>query len=155
MVKRLTALILLAAVASLAVAACSSATAAEPTPQPPSPPPPPPAPTQIGGPTVVIACAPHESDGEEFSVGLRDLAGSGEYAFDPAELTFNVGDTVNFTLTSDAEAHTFTVDRLEIDVSVGVGETLECSFTFDEPGTFDLICIPHELQGMVGTITVS
>ena len=157
--KRLTVLILLAAVASFAVVACGRASAnnVEPTPVALglSPPPPPPAPTQIGGPPVVIACAPHEPDGEELSVSFRDLAGTGQYAFDPAELAFNVGDTVNFTLTSEAEGHTFTLDDLGFDVSVGAGETLRCSFTFDKPGTFPLICIPHELQGMVGTITVN
>jgi plastocyanin len=33
------------------------------------------------------------------------------------------------------------------------GDTFE--FTFDEPGTYRYFCIPHEDQGMVGTIVVS
>ena len=154
MVTRLLALVLILSMASIVLVACDSAEAAEPTPQPASPPPPPRAPTVLSL-TEEIVCAPHEPGGSGLSVGLRDLAGSGEYTFDPAELTFNVGDTVNFTLTGEAEAHTFTVDDLEIDVSVGAGEELKCSFTFDQPGTFPLICIPHELQGMVGTIRVN
>jgi hypothetical protein len=29
------------------------------------------------------------------------------------------------------------------------------SFTFEEPGTYDYFCIPHEDLGMVGTVTVT
>ena len=29
------------------------------------------------------------------------------------------------------------------------------SFTFDEPGTYDYFCIPHEDLGMVGSVTVT
>jgi hypothetical protein len=29
------------------------------------------------------------------------------------------------------------------------------SFTFEEPGTYDYFCIPHEEMGMVGSVTVS
>ena len=79
---------------------------------------------------------------------------SGSYAFDPSELEFSVGDTVSFKLTSEAEFHTFTVDELGIDASVIVHEEATLTFTFQETGTFELICIPHELLGMVGTITV-
>ena len=28
------------------------------------------------------------------------------------------------------------------------------SFTFDKPGEYELVCIPHESLGMTGTITV-
>jgi plastocyanin len=29
------------------------------------------------------------------------------------------------------------------------------SFTFEEPGTYDYFCIPHEDLGMVGSVTVT
>jgi hypothetical protein len=29
------------------------------------------------------------------------------------------------------------------------------SFTFEEPGTFDYFCIPHEQLGMIGSVTVT
>ena len=29
------------------------------------------------------------------------------------------------------------------------------SFTFEEPGTYDYFCIPHEKMGMVGSVTVT
>jgi hypothetical protein len=29
------------------------------------------------------------------------------------------------------------------------------SFTFEEPGTYDYFCIPHESMGMIGSVTVT
>ena len=101
----------------------------------------------------------HHQEGEEptgalVEVKLQDPGVSESYAFDPSELVFSVGDTVTFKLTSEAEFHTFTVDKLGIDVSVIAHEEATLTFTFQETGTFELICIPHETLGMVGTITV-
>ena len=85
----------------------------------------------------------------------QDPAGpGGEYTFDPVEFTFNVGDIVEFTLIAETEFHTFTVDDLGIDVSMDGGSSQTMTYTFDTPGEFKLICIPHELLGMVGSITV-
>ena len=74
--------------------------------------------------------------------------------FGPSDFTFDVGETVTFALCAESEFHTFTVDDLGIDVSVDVGSLESLSFTFDQLGTFQLICIPHEALGMTGTITV-
>ncbi len=84
----------------------------------------------------------------------RDQGGSGEYRFDPAELRFEVGQEVTFSLSGQTEFHTFTVDELGIDVSMDVGETVEYTYTFDKAGTFRLYCIPHEALGMTGEIVV-
>ena len=92
--------------------------------------------------------------GTRVEIQLRDDKGSGSYAYSPAEFTFKVGEIVNFVMTSETELHTFTVDDLNIDQSVEAGETVEFSFKFDKPGTYPLICIPHETQGMIGKITV-
>ncbi len=94
-------------------------------------------------------------DGTALTVELQDPAGSGEYVFDPSALSFATGECVNFTFTSETEFHTFTVDALEIDVSVDAEATETFSFTFASAGEFELICVPHEALGMVGTITVS
>ena len=75
--------------------------------------------------------------------------------FGPSEFTFNVGETVAFTLCAETEFHTFTVEDLGIDVSVDGGSSETLSFTFDSPGAFRLICVPHEALGMTGTITVN
>ena len=84
----------------------------------------------------------------------RDAGGSGEYRFDPAELRFEVGQEVTFLLSGETEFHTFTVEELGIDVSLEAGEIVDYTYTFDEPGTFKLTCIPHEALGMMGEIVV-
>ncbi len=78
----------------------------------------------------------------------------GNYIYDPAEITVATGETLELVLTSQNEFHSFTVDDLGIDVEVEAGETDKLVFTFDEPGTYDFICLPHESLGMVGQIIV-
>lgn len=93
-------------------------------------------------------------DATRITVTNQDPAGSGSYKFDPSELTFSVGEKVEFTITAESEFHTFTVDDLGIDVAIDGGDTETLTFTFDKPGEYELICIPHEVLGMIGTITV-
>ena len=85
---------------------------------------------------------------------LLDNDGRGPYSYEPADFGFSVGEKVTFTLTAEAVYHTFTIDGTSVDVDVDVDEVKTVTFTFDEPGTYNLICIPHELNGMVGVITV-
>ena len=84
----------------------------------------------------------------------QDIGGSGKYQFNPKELSFSVGESIDFEVTAETEFHTFTVDDLEIDEALSGGETITFSYTFDKAGTFRLYCIPHEALGMEGTITV-
>ena len=42
-----------------------------------------------------------------------------------------------------------------LDVYIDVDASLPLEFRVDTPGTFELICVPHEALGMVGTITVT
>ena len=94
--------------------------------------------------------------------------------FEPEELTVAAGETVTWKNES-GESHTVTAYEDDIpdgadffasgDASsedgardaldeglIDGGETFEV--TFDEPGTYRYFCIPHEDQGMVGTIVV-
>ena len=96
---------------------------------------------------------------QDNSVALQDVGGSGAFVFSPVALTFKAGEAANFTLRSETEFHTFTVDDVNssgctLDVGVGKGETEIFSFTFDKPGTYQLYCVPHLSQRMVGTIVV-
>ena len=88
----------------------------------------------------------------ELEVALTDA--NSEYKFNPEQLMFTVGETVKLNLTSQSEFHSFTVDDLDIDLEVEADTTESFTFTFDKPGTYDIICIPHESLGMVGTIVV-
>lgn len=154
MFKRFVPLVMLMGLIFLIAAACSGGSEPTATPARSSPPTIPPVPAAT---TATATPPPADSGGQSgtaFTVNLQDPGKSGDYMFSPSELSFSVGETVSFTLASETEFHTFTVDELGIDVSIDPGATQTLSFTFDTPGTYQLICIPHERLGMVGTITV-
>ena len=111
------------------------------------------APTVTAIETPAAAPEPSIPDGA-VTVINRDQSGSGEYRFDPSELTFKVGQEVTFALVAQAELHTFTVDELGINVFISPGTTELFTFEFAKAGTYNLICIPHESLGMTGQIVV-
>ena len=154
--RRLLTMAVVTSIVSIILVACGSGAAPAPaTAQPASPPPPPPAATPTA-PAVPggSGSSGASTGGTQFEVTLADPAGSGSYEFKPDNLTFKVGETVTFTFNAQTEFHTFTVDDLGIDEPVDGGSSSTLTFTFDKAGTFELICIPHEALGMVGTITV-
>lgn len=87
--------------------------------------------------------------------------------FDPGTVTIQSGETVTWRNSSQV-AHTVTADPdLAGDPSnvqlpegaqtfdsgnIAPGDSY--SRTFDVPGTYEYICIPHEAQGMTGTLVV-
>ncbi len=113
------------------------------------------------------------------AVGCSSGAGNAVSAtsgqrFDPATATVKTGDTVTFTNNSD-EAHSVTAYESRIppdaeyfssgdlssekDARENIGETLleegaVYKVTFDNAGTYEYFCIPHEQQGMTGTVIV-
>lgn len=161
MKRILLALAILSVITTLAAMACGGGTPAAsalaaPYPTTPprmSPSPPPPAPT-VAVPTPDTSASGQAAGGTPFTVNLEDVGGSGEYKFDPTDMTFSVGETVTFTLTSESEYHTFEVEELDIFEEVDAGDLQTFTFTFNEAGTYELLCIPHLTQGMIGTITV-
>ena len=168
MIQRIFCIAVIPVVISLALVACSSPSEPTLTVQRPSPAVVPAAPTDVtervarilgvgategNGATGLPPC-PDDAPITTLSILNQDLAGSGEYAFDPNELTVKVGDCVEFTVTAETEFHTFTVEELGIDEVLNAGETITFEGFFQEPGEFRLICIPHQANGMVGTITV-
>jgi plastocyanin len=88
--------------------------------------------------------------------------------FQPASLTIPKGSTVTWKNTSQME-HTVTADPAKAakkgDAAlpdgvapfdsgmIGAGQSY--SHTFDVPGTYKYFCLPHEMLGMVGTVTVT
>ena len=158
MLKRLLALALLAGVVSLAALACGD-DEVPPTPARLSPPFVPEAPVPPSDATLISPGCAEQPGGTEVTVVNRDVGGSGVVEFDPSELDFKLGAIVTFELVAETEYHTFTVDDLGIDCEVDggttPGATATFTHTFDRAGTFKLVCLVHELDGMVGTITVS
>ena len=156
---RLVPIVLLVAMVSIAAAACGGDSDPEPTaapqsPAPTSPPAPAPAPTVSAPLPTVPPQTSASTEGTVVEVLNQDLGGSGVYEFLPADFTFAAGETVTFNIVAETEFHTFTVFDLEIDVEIDAGQTELFTFTFDNPGNYELVCTVHELQGMVGTITV-
>ena len=107
----------------------------------------------------------HDSKGEK-SADKSDVAASVDVvpnAFEPAYLTVDVGDTVEWTLQEGS--HTVTLyhddDRSaenrapsgveEFDDELGDGSF---RWTFETAGVYDYYCDPHEGSGMVGTVIV-
>lgn len=94
--------------------------------------------------------------GTPVEVLLQDVGGIGKYQFSPADFTFDAGETVTFTLSSETEYHTFTIDSLNVDIEVDANTTEHLTYTFKDPGTYEITCIPHGgANGMTGTITVN
>ena len=158
MLKRLIPLVIIGVILSLAAVACGGDGDSDPTATPgqssPSPVPAAPTATAASGGSNGSSQTTAQPGGMTVEVQNRDNGGSGKYAFEPADFTFKVGDTVTFVMTAETEFHTFTVDDLDIDEAVSSGDTVEFTVTFDKAGEFHLFCIPHEALGMEGTIKV-
>lgn len=143
-------LILCALVLSASLAACGGSAEEEPAAQPE-----PPAPASQEAPSSPAPAPGATDDGPRVvKVVNQDVAGSGKYQFVPSKLQFKLNETVTFEIVAETEFHTFTVDDLGIDESADGGKTVRFTYTFDKPGTFELICIVHEAFGMVGEIVV-
>ena len=100
------------------------------------------------------ASAPPPAGARAVSVIMADCAGSDGCAFAPSAFTFETGETVRFRLTAESEFHTFTIPDLGVDEMVNARETRFLDVTFDRPGEYALICVPHETLGMKGAIAV-
>lgn len=119
--------------------------------------------------TVSAGCSSAGGSSGATAVSMTD-----DFGFDPKRVTISAGSTVKWTNDSDV-GHTVTAyeDRIPADadyfasggfdsertarndVSGGLlasGEAYE--HTFDVPGTFEYVCIPHESSGMTGTVVV-
>jgi plastocyanin len=75
--------------------------------------------------------------------------------FDPANITVEPGTTVTWVQSGNNGHTTTSYDGLWDSGLLPGGSGQSFSFTFEEPGTYDYFCIPHEDLGMVGTVTVS
>jgi plastocyanin len=81
-------------------------------------------------------------------------------AFDPAEITIEVGDTVQWIWSGGSHTVTSGTDLSDPEVGLLFDESLNSSnptvsFTFPEIGSQDYFCRPHLNFGMTGTVTVT
>jgi plastocyanin len=100
----------------------------------------------------------HDDEASPVADGARQIEVSATIeAFDPDEITANVGEDLAIVLTSEDMLHDFTIDELDAHVAADRGETEEGGVTVDEAGTFTYYCsVPgHRRAGMEGTLTVT
>ena len=86
---------------------------------------------------------------EEVTVRMEDNF------FAPANITVEPGTTVTWVQSGDNPHTTTSYDGLWDSGMIEGGSEGTFSFTFEEPGTYDYFCIPHEDLGMVGSVTVT
>jgi plastocyanin len=89
------------------------------------------------------------AQGQEVTVRMEDNF------FASANITVESGTTVTWVQSGDNPHTTTSYDGLWDSGLLPGGSGQSFSFTFDEPGTYDYFCIPHEDLGMVGTVTVT
>lgn len=63
-----------------------------------------------------------------------------QYAYSPAKLSANPGDTVTIELVSTDVVHGLYIDGYGVSVTADPGETARLTFTADRPGAFRLRC---------------
>ncbi len=99
---------------------------------------------------MLCALAPAAwAQGEEVTVGMEDNF------FDKANITVEPGTTVTWVQRGQYGHTTTSYDGLW-DSGLIEGDTDGTySYTFEEPGTYEYFCGPHEEMGMVGTVTVT
>jgi plastocyanin len=75
--------------------------------------------------------------------------------FNPKDITIPNGRTTKLILKNKGtKAHTFTVEKLKIDVEVQPGKEETITVKPVAPGTYELICRFHFQEGMVGKVIV-
>ncbi len=75
--------------------------------------------------------------------GLLD--GKEVYGFSPSSITVYAGDTVNLSLVNpEDDAHTFTINGLNVNVEMKGQATTSVSFVASKPGIYQFVCAEAE-----------
>ena len=99
---------------------------------------------------ALLAFAPPAwAQGQEVTVRMEDNF------FAPANITVEPGTTVTWVQSGNNPHTTTSYDGLWDSGMIEGGSRGTFSFTFEEPGTYDYFCIPHEDLGMIGSVTVT
>ena len=98
---------------------------------------------------VLIFAPAAWAQGREVTVRMEDNF------FAPANITVEPGTTVTWVQSGDNPHTTTSYDGLWDSGMIEGGSGGTFSFTFEESGTYDYFCIPHEDLGMVGSVTVT
>lgn len=75
--------------------------------------------------------------------------------FNPEVITIPTGKTTTLILKNKGKKeHTFTVEKLGVDIEVQPGKENTITINPKESGTYELICRYHVKEGMVGKVVV-
>ncbi|MBN6888766.1 plastocyanin [Cytobacillus horneckiae] len=75
--------------------------------------------------------------------------------FNPKDITISNGKTTTLILKNIGnKEHTFTVEKLGIDVELQPGKEKTITVKPNKPGTYELLCRYHFNEGMVGKVIV-
>ncbi len=80
---------------------------------------------------------------------------SDPYLFIPDTFTFQVGKKYTLRFKAPKEAHTFTVAGLALDILIYPGQVTEQAVSFNDIGTYKLVCSIHEQLGQTGKVIVT
>jgi len=89
------------------------------------------------------------------SVTVDVGAGSDGFLFAPPAIAVDAGTTVTWEWTGQGGTHNVVAEDGTFDsgtAEAGEGTTYE--YTFEETGTYQYVCVPHESLGMVGAVHV-
>lgn len=98
---------------------------------------------------LLVFAPPAWAQGQEVTVRMEDNF------FDQANITVEPGTTVTWVQSGNNPHTTTSYDGLWDSGMLEGGSGGTFSFTFEEPGTYDYYCIPHESMGMTGSVTVT
>jgi plastocyanin len=122
------------------LASCGAGPPAVPTAAPTAAPP-----AASGSATAVVTATPTPAP----AVAVVEM---GDNFFDPAQLSVKVGTTVTWKVVGQSTHDLAARDGSFSDRTMSTGQTF--SFTFIKAGSYPYVCMQHEGDGMVGTITV-
>lgn len=97
---------------------------------------------------AMLVALPFAGAQESVTVSMEDNF------FDQADITVEQGTTVTWVQNGENPHTTTSYDGLWDSGMIEGGTDGSSSYTFDETGTFEYFCGPHEEMGMVGTVTV-
>lgn len=110
---------------------------------------------------VVALAGCSDDDGGDEQIDLTgedtvdvDVGAGNGLEYDPAHITVDVGTTVVWEWTGQGGGHDVAAENgeFESDLVDEAGHTFE--HTFDDPGTYEYVCTPHQTSGMVGSVEV-
>jgi plastocyanin len=91
---------------------------------------------------------------DEAAIQTVDMK-SGNFFFEPANITAEAGQKIEVTFTENTGFHTFVIDEIDLNAQIEEGETI--TFTApEEPGSYAFYCDVgnHRAAGMEGVLTV-